>query len=431
MRKGQYFFASALVGLICAGATGPAKANTISISNPFIFLTNVSDNPISGFVGTGIFYGADATPNPSTPDTGTTAIAVTRNTATNALVTKQLPYVGNLDLPDRFYHAITDNPDLHGLWTLEFTNTTNTTNTANAQVTVAAGAQQIPFVNSVTVTGGSGLNPTISWTAPLNTTVNGYRVNIYDGSHLNAIGQPTQIFTTNLAPTVTAFTVPNTGNHAAGDVQIAPNSNYYFEIDALQTRDGSTAHLGNPNIADLSRVFLDFRTTSSSSPPTVYLPVATANGSYAFNMQVTVGQTYYIDPAVATGYVYKVGANDPNFASVTLPTLQAAKYDLSYIWSNTLFNVQLAGGVKYDFQSGGVDQFTVTGIDPTLGLDPTNPTAFVTGLTFVSDGTFTGTQTPITSETPLPTTLPLFAAGLGVLGLLGCRRKRKNAAVAA
>ena len=38
-----------------------------------------------------------------------------------------------------------------------------------------------------------------------------------------------------------------------------------------------------------------------------------------------------------------------------------------------------------------------------------------------------GTQT----TTPLPATLPLFATGLGTLGLLGWRRKRKNAAIAA
>jgi len=31
-------------------------------------------------------------------------------------------------------------------------------------------------------------------------------------------------------------------------------------------------------------------------------------------------------------------------------------------------------------------------------------------------------------ETPLPATLPLFATGLGALGLLGWRRKRKQAA---
>ena len=33
------------------------------------------------------------------------------------------------------------------------------------------------------------------------------------------------------------------------------------------------------------------------------------------------------------------------------------------------------------------------------------------------------------ATTPLPATLPLFAGGLGALGLLARRRKRKNAAV--
>ena len=42
-----------------------------------------------------------------------------------------------------------------------------------------------------------------------------------------------------------------------------------------------------------------------------------------------------------------------------------------------------------------------------------------------------GVWTSASSTTPLPTALPLFATGLGALGLLGWRRKRKNAAIAA
>jgi hypothetical protein len=38
---------------------------------------------------------------------------------------------------------------------------------------------------------------------------------------------------------------------------------------------------------------------------------------------------------------------------------------------------------------------------------------------------------PGTSATPLPATLPLFATGLGALGLLGWHRKRKKAGLAA
>ena len=38
---------------------------------------------------------------------------------------------------------------------------------------------------------------------------------------------------------------------------------------------------------------------------------------------------------------------------------------------------------------------------------------------------------PAAGNTPLPGALPLFASGLGALGLLGWRRKRKAAALAA
>ena len=34
----------------------------------------------------------------------------------------------------------------------------------------------------------------------------------------------------------------------------------------------------------------------------------------------------------------------------------------------------------------------------------------------------------VAEQTPLPAALPLFASGLGALGLLGWRRKRKQAA---
>jgi hypothetical protein len=49
-------------------------------------------------------------------------------------------------------------------------------------------------------------------------------------------------------------------------------------------------------------------------------------------------------------------------------------------------------------------------------------------LAFFDYVSFTATTTPGT--TPLPTTLPLFASGLGALGLLARRRKRKAALAA-
>src|SRR5215510_10293158 len=49
-----------------------------------------------------------------------------------------------------------------------------------------------------------------------------------------------------------------------------------------------------------------------------------------------------------------------------------------------------------------------------------------------NNGLFVATVIPeITSATPVPAALPLFATGLGALGLLGWRRKKKAAALVA
>ena len=74
--------------------------------------------------------------------------------------------------------------------------------------------------------------------------------------------------------------------------------------------------------------------------------------------------------------------------------------------------------------------FTLSGIDPTLGLDPNNPQAFVTG---ISLGAFTQTaarvtMTPMTanvSAVPLPATGWALMAGIG--GLAALRRRRRAA----
>ncbi len=60
-------------------------------------------------------------------------------------------------------------------------------------------------------------------------------------------------------------------------------------------------------------------------------------------------------------------------------------------------------------------------VDPSIAIDPS----------FADASLFTVEFSPgigPTANAPLPTTLPLFATGLGALGLLGCRRKWKGAA---
>ncbi len=59
------------------------------------------------------------------------------------------------------------------------------------------------------------------------------------------------------------------------------------------------------------------------------------------------------------------------------------------------------------------------------GGDP-NTLYFTDGINGEADGLFGAIQ----AETPLPAALPLFATGLGALGLFGWRRKRKSAIAA-
>ncbi len=99
----------------------------------------------------------------------------------------------------------------------------------------------------------------------------------------------------------------------------------------------------------------------------------------------------------------------------------------------------------------GADTFTVsaagllTSVDFSISVTTSQASFFNLSLDTVgnifslyNDGTDTGistdtaTFTPVsTAATPLPAGLPLLGTGLGLIGLLGWRRKRKNAAAIA
>jgi hypothetical protein len=77
--------------------------------------------------------------------------------------------------------------------------------------------------------------------------------------------------------------------------------------------------------------------------------------------------------------------------------------------------------------NGGFLDLSGTGIVTLTGFDPTPGSFFLSG----QGGTGVNlTFSSTVSAVPLPAALPLFATGLGALGLLGWRRKRKALAAA-
>jgi MYXO-CTERM domain-containing protein len=158
------------------------------------------------------------------------------------------------------------------------------------------------------------------------------------------------------------------------------------------------------------------------------LPVGTTSGgAYTFSVAVVPNAPIFIDPLVAVGYLYQTGAGDPNFASVAAPIgIGDNIYTLTTCGGAP---ITITGGEIYDFASGGVNCFEITGIEPSAWLDPTNPEAFVTELTFAGAGNFTGTMTPLTQYVPAvdePESAGLML-GAVVAGLFLRRRRRTTA----
>lgn len=319
-------------------------------------------------------------------------------------------------------------------WTLIFRNGADQLQATGPSL---AGADAVvPFPVNVTIS-GTGVTPTISWAVPSGFQPDGFRVQIFDRDQLIAgTAQADIIFSRNLQPTATSFTFTAGLLRPDGTPVLQLGGHYTINFQVIETRLNTSTpdpndHLpftGNPSILVRSNSFFDFSPLASGSPPDIALPTI-VNGVYNFNVSnVGPSSVTFIDPELAVGYIYAIGAGDPDFASVLLPTgIGDNLFDL-LLWNGSAFTNSgvLAGGVQFFFGGSGVDRFEILGIETSAGLDPANPTAFVTGLTFVAPGTFTGTMTPVTVNVPSPASEPstLLLCLLGFAALLGSFPKK-------
>ena len=405
-----------LVALVAAlMASAPAvQAAPVSIATPFMNLEHRNINSLGFTPGEFVRIGAvSVTPNGAA---GTTGVGTTTHPVTGATISRTINFNASPVIPNFFSRNLALDSSLLGAWQLRFTNGADS---ASRTVSLPTGTQVLPFINSVTLSGTSA-NPTFSWTPPSGVDVHAYRINIYDKSLINrdpARGPLNggQVTNRDLPPGQTSYTVDGVDFSVPG-YAFTQGTNYAIEISVMQTRDGST-RTSNDNMISIARSYADF-TAREGGGPVVNLPVVLEDGAFKFDMAVQAGQTYYIDPEVAVGYDYAIGAGDPNFRSVVLPTgIGDGLYDvftLDGLGQWQLAADDLAGGLVFDFGANGVGTFRVLGIETGAALDPLSTTAFITGLTFTGNGNFSGTQTPITVNTTVPEPSTLALVGLAL-----------------
>jgi hypothetical protein len=173
-------------------------------------------------------------------------------------------------------------------------------------------------------------------------------------------------------------------------------------------------------------------------------------GTFSGTATLTGGPTIFTESFTGTGLDVTFGA----FTGTEQATVDASGYPGNLILSNGTFNWAFAQGnligtfsgsgpaasvaITFLITSGFLPGDTGQGTGTESFLLVTSSNTANVGGSYIGTIDTIGTLVDVgggifglAAPTPIPAALPLFATGLGAVGLLGWRRKRKAAAVAA
>jgi hypothetical protein len=180
------------------------------------------------------------------------------------------------------------------------------------------------------------------------------------------------------------------GDHGAGQVFAEGTLTYSFEISGPQP---------SVSVQVLATGNASFAPAGAGDNDSASASLRISGGPVNGNPSGAISDQAFVDPSITT------------FSSANFT--ENGTYLLA---TNTIYTVALLASVSSNPSVGGFDTLSAF-VDPQFIV----PIGY--SLEF-SDGVGNGATTPI------PAALPLFLSGLGTMGLLGWRRKRKTQAVA-
>jgi len=224
----------------------------------------------------------------------------------------------------------------------------------------------------------------------------------------------------------------------ASAVDVLPDGSGFVGACSTNPSQCSSASTGTPLVADVANAQIGvFATPDVNIMGNVSGNGSTANGhfTYYFGVDGNVQYPYLVTVDIQTdlqtlasggsanAYIYGDSNLLEHVCSGSSCSTQSSAFDGTLQFQFDALNEPHSIYLDLELSSSGSAGFANGSIDPFITIDPITPDA--ADLSLVFSPNVANALPP--SATPLPAALPLFAGGLGAIGLLGWRRKRKTA----